>query len=175
MRNVRYNYEAAPLQSISLSRKISNINTIGNIIKHDLRLQWTNETHFCINISLILFSKGPTVCSLFGRKMKRDIRRERTSSHIFFREQVGVNACTPLQARQRRPDWLCVSGSTRILCFCLNLTVWFSSRDLLPVTHLLYPTALIVLSYLCLLITAWQLLKAQGSLGMNRKSMSYVI
>ena len=34
--------------------------------------------------------------------MERHILRERTSSHIFFREPGGANACTPLQARQRR-------------------------------------------------------------------------
>ena len=43
---------------------------------------------------------------------------------------------------------------------CLNLTAWFSLRDLLPVTHLLYPTVQIMLP--CLLITMWRLVKAHG-------------
>ena len=35
--------------------------------------------------------------------MERHINRERTSSsNIFYRDPGGVNACTPLQARQRR-------------------------------------------------------------------------
>ena len=32
----------------------------------------------------------------------------------------------------------------RFSALCLNLTAWFSSRRLLPVTYLLYPSALIV-------------------------------
>ena len=43
----------------------------------------------------------------------------------------------------------------------LNLTAWFSSRGLLPVTHLLYPNALMCCNP-CLLITAWQPIKAYG-------------
>ena len=79
----------------------------------------------------------------------------RDSSHIFFREPGGANACTPLQARQRRPrSTACPSLD------CLNLTAWFSSCGLLLVTHLLDLSAQIVLS--CLLITTWQLDKAHG-------------
>ena len=54
----------------------------------------------------------------------------------------------------------------------LNLSAWFSSRDLLPITHLFDLSALIVLS--CLLIKMWQLAKHSGSLWTNRKSMVYV-
>ena len=79
----------------------------------------------------------------------------------FFREPGIANVCTLLQARQRQL-WsaTCPSLDSRFSALCLNLTVWFSSRVFLPVTHLLYPTALIVLP--CLLITTWQFLKAHG-------------
>ena len=50
----------------------------------------------------------------------------------------------------------------RFSVLCLNLTAWFSSRGLLPVTHLSYPTALIMLSSSCLLIKMWQFAKAHG-------------
>ena len=106
--------------------------------------------------------------------MERHILRERTSSsHIFFLEPVGANACTPLQARQRRPDRLRLARSTAILYLCLNLTTCFSSRGLLPVTHLLYRRALT-----CCYVSVYSsqrdsLSKHTGSPGTNRKSMSY--
>ena len=57
----------------------------------------------------------------------------------------------------------CVSPfRLRFSALCLNLTAWFSSRGLLPVTYLLYPTALIVLWSSCLLIKMWQLAKTYG-------------
>ena len=63
--------------------------------------------------------------------------------HTFFQEPGGANACTSLQARQRRLDRLRVPRSTAILSTLRpNVIAWFSSRDLLPVTHLLYPSAL---------------------------------
>ena len=94
------------------------------------------------------------------RWVERHILREKTSSsHMFFQEPGGANACTPLQAET--PLIGCVSlARRRFSVLCPNLTAWFSSRGLLPVTHLLYPSALVVLS--CLLITTWQLVKAHG-------------
>ena len=62
-------------------------------------------------------------------------------------------------------DRLRVPRSTAIFCHCLNLTAWFSSRDLLPVTHLLYPSAL-----MCCLIRD-RLSKYSRSLGTNWKSV----
>ena len=88
--------------------------------------------------------------------MERHILREKISSfHIFFRKLGGANACTPLKTHQRR---LCSAACPSL--DCPNLTAWFSSRGLLPVTHLFDLSALIVLS--CLLITTWQLVKAHG-------------
>ena len=94
----------------------------------------------------------------------RDIytQRERTySSHIFFHEPEGANACNPLASSAETPRLGCVSLTRlRFSSLCLNLTAWFSSRDPLPGTHLFDLSALIVLS--CLLITTWQLVKAHG-------------
>ena len=95
--------------------------------------------------------------------MERHILRERTSSsHIFFREPGGANACTPLQAHQRRPNQLCVPCSTTILCTlsksdCMVLIMW-SPSSYTPVQ----PDCPDVLSSSSLLITAWQLVKAHG-------------
>ena len=51
----------------------------------------------------------------------------------------------------------CVSlARLRFSALCLNLTAWFSSRGLLPVTHLLYPSALIALLFTNQNVTAWQ-------------------
>ena len=73
----------------------------------------------------------------------------------------GARECQclyPLASSSETPLINCVSLAwQRFSALCLNLTMWFSSHNLLLVTHLLYPTALIVLS--CLLIT-WQLVKA---------------
>ena len=140
----------------------SNTNISGNIIKDDLRLQWTNKTLlYKKNISLTLYSrKGWRFCGVWEKGGETYILRERTSSRIFFQEPGGANACTPLQARQRR---LWSAGCPTLDCdslHCTNLAVWFSSHGLLSVTHLSYPTALIMLS--CLLITTWQLVKAHG-------------
>ena len=91
--------------------------------------------------------------------MERHILRERTSSHIFFREPGGTNACTPWQAKT--PLISCVSlAQLWISALCPNLTTWFSSRGLLLVTHLLYLTAL-----MCCHIpvySSWKLVKAYG-------------
>ena len=73
--------------------------------KHNLRTSMNERTHFFIKIyiSHTLFSKG-LMFLLCVRDGWRDIysERERTSSsHIFFQEPGGANACTPLQTRQR--------------------------------------------------------------------------
>ena len=50
----------------------------------------------------------------------------------------------------------------------LNLTAWFSSRDLLPVTHLLYPTALMSCHIPVYSSQRDSLSKHTGSLGTTR-------
>ena len=97
------------------------------------------------------------------RWVERHILRERTSSsHIFFQEPRGSNACTPLQARQRRLwsaacpsldcDSLLLSKPDRVV-----LITWPPSgyTDVRPE----YPDAP---SPSCLLIKMWQLTKAHG-------------
>ena len=81
------------------------------------------------------------------RWVERHIVRVRTfSSHIFFWE-------TPLLG--------CVSLAQVLFSeLRRKLTTWLSSRVLLQVTHLVYLSALIVLS--CSLITMWQVFKAHG-------------
>ena len=113
------------------------------------------NTLFFINISLILFSKGPTRMLLVERYIERHILRERTSSsHIFFWVPGDAKACTPLQACQRRTDWLCGPSSTLILCtlsksYCVVLITW-SPSSYTPVV----PECPDVLSYPCFLIRA---------------------
>ena len=95
-----------------------NTNISENFIKDDLRLQWTNETHFFIKISLSFYSsKGPMLVVRW--EIDGEIHTQREDfflSHTFYREPGGANACTPLQARQRRPDRLRFPRSTPILC-----------------------------------------------------------
>ena len=123
---------------------------------HDLRNSMNERTHFFIKIYLSLFIlERVDVSVVCERWVERHILRERTSSsHIFFQEPGGANACTLLQARQKQPDRLLVPRSAAILC-----TLSKSARVvLITVTHLFDLSALIVLSIL--LITSWQLVKA---------------
>ena len=115
--------------------------------------------HFFIKISLILFSFS-FVVSL--RDRWRDIYSERTSSHIFFREQRVPKLASLCKLVRDDLIGYVSHARHRFSALCLNLTAWFSSRGLLPVTNLLYPMRPDVLSYPCLLITAWQLVKAHG-------------
>ena len=86
-----------------------------------------------------------------------------SSSHIFFPEQGGVNACTSCKLVRDASDRLRVPLSQlQFSALCPNLTVWFSSHSPLPITHLLYPNALIALSCSYLLIKMRQLAKAHG-------------
>ena len=82
-----------------------------------------------------------------ARGVERHILRERTSSHIYFQKPGGANACTPWSSSET--PLVCYASLARLWfsALSLNLTAWFSSRDLLPVTHLLYPSALITLLF----------------------------
>ena len=146
------------------NRMLYNTNTSGNIIKDNDEIQWTNETHFFIKkyISHFILEKGPQFVVSWEIDGETYTQREDFFTYLL----PGARGCQrlhPLQARQRRPNPLigCVSLTRlRFSALCPNLTAWFSSRDLPPVTHLLNPTALIALS--CFLITTWQLVKAHG-------------
>ena len=140
-----------------------NTNISGNIIKHNLRTSMNERTHFFIKIYLSHFIIERVDVSVVCEKwVERHILRERiSSSHIFFQEPGGANACIPLASSSETALIDCVSlARLRFSALRLNLTAWFSSRGFLPVTHQLYPSALIVLS--CLLITMWQLVIAHG-------------
>ena len=96
------------------------------------------------NISLILFSKmSHSFLLLWEIDGATCTQREDFYSPYRLpgaRERQCLHPT--LQARQRRPDRLRVLRSTPILCLCRNLTARFSSCGLLPVTHLLYLSAL---------------------------------
>ena len=98
-------------------------------------------------------------------------------SHIFFREPRGAIAFTPFTSRRQRR--LCSAVCTwvyfRFSALCLNLTTWFSSCGLLPVTHLLDPTAVTRCHPPVYKSQPDSLSKHTGSQGTNRKSMSCYI
>ena len=133
-----------------------NINISENIIKHNLRTSMNERTHFFIKIYLSHFILERIVVSVVcERWMERNILRERTSSDIFFQEPGGCQRLHPLKSSSETPLIGCVPlDQLQFSALCLNLTAWFSSRGLLPVTHLSYSTAPIELSYPCLLFTA---------------------
>ena len=112
-----------------------NTNTRGKIIKHNLRTSRKERTHFFIKIYLSHFIlKRVDVSVMCERWVERHILRERTSSHIFFQEPGGAN---PLVSLSDTPLLGCVcSAWQRFSALCPNLTTWFSSRGLLPVTYL---------------------------------------
>ena len=146
--------------------------TSGNIIKHNLWTSMNERTHFFIKIYLSHFIlERVDVSVVCERWVKRHILRERTSSsHIFFHEPGG-NACTPLQARQRRlcsaacPSPCTLSKSDRVVLITWSPSGYTPVRPVCPDAP----------SSSCLLIKMWQLTKAHGVIGTNRKSMSYVI
>ena len=129
-----------------------NTNISGNIIKHNLRASMNERTHFFIkNIAHTLYSrKGWCFCGVWEMGGETYSLRERTSSSS---RSQWVPTLAPA-CKLVSLAWL------RFSTLCLNLTSWFSSRGLLPVTHLLYPSALNVLP--CLLIITWQFVRAHG-------------
>ena len=141
----------------------SHTNTSGNIIKHYLRTSMNDRTHFFIkNISHTFILERVEFSVVCERWVERHILRERTSSsHIFFREPGGANACAHLQARQRQPDRLRVPRSTAIFCLSKPARVVLITRSPSGYTPIRSecPDAP---SSSCLLIKMWQLTKAQG-------------
>ena len=132
--------------------------------------------HFFIKIYLSFYSrKGPQfVVGL--RDRWRDIYSERGLLLVPYL-LLGARGCQhlhPLASRLVRDAsaLLRVPGSTPDSLHPLNLTAWLS-QGLLPVTHLL--TALTRCHLPVYLSQRDSLSKHTGSLGTNRKSMSYVI
>ena len=91
------------------------------------------------------------------RWVETQILRERTSSHIFFQEPGGANACTPLQARHL---WsaACPSLNCDSLHSVRVVLISWSPSSYTPV----WPECPDTPSSSCLLIKMWQLTKAHG-------------
>ena len=74
---------------------------------------------------------------------------------------LGARGCQrlhPLASSSETHLIGCVTHARlRFSALCPNLTAWFSSHGLLPVTHLLYPSAL---TWCHILVYSWQLVKA---------------
>ena len=107
-------------------------NTSGNTIKHNLRFSMNKRTHIFIKIYLSHFILERVGVSAVVRDGWRDIYSKRG---LLFPISSSRNQGLPTPARLRVPR-------STVLCLCLNLTAWFSSRGLLPVTHLFYPSVL---------------------------------
>ena len=88
------------------------------------------------------------------------------SSHIFFREPKGANACTPVQAmsseRSETPLIGCMSLATLLILSTLSksdsVVITWSPSGYTPAMTRWHNA----LSSPCLLITTWQLVKAHG-------------
>ena len=119
------------------------------------------NTHFLIKIYLSFYSgKGPLFVVVWEIDGETYTQRGLLLPISSSRNRGVPTLEPPCKLVRTASDRLRVPCPTAILCLCLNLTAWFSSRGLLPVTHLLYQSALIVLPYL--LITMWRLVKAHG-------------
>ena len=127
-----------------------------------LRNSMNERTHFFIKTYLTLYSrKGWWFCGVWEIRGETYTQRE----DFFFPYLLpGVRGRQCLHSLASSSETtsvrLRVPRSTAILCHCPNLTAWFSSRGLIPVTHLIDLSTLIVLS--CLLITTRQLVKVHG-------------
>ena len=127
------------------------------------------------NISLTLYSrKGWCFCGVWEMGGETFTQRENFFPYL-LPGAGGANACTPSQACQRCPDQQRPHARLQFSALCPNLTVWFSSCGLLPVTHLFDPSALTRRHLPVYWSKCESLPKHSESLGMNRKSTSYVI
>ena len=145
--------------------------------KHNLQNSMNARTHFFIKIYLSHFIlEWVDVSVVCERWVERHILWERTSSSISSKRSQRVSTLAPLCKLVRdASNRLRVPRSTAILCTLCKSPAWFSSRDPRPVTHLFDLSAL-TRRYLSVYKSKCDSLsKRTGSLGMNRKSMSYVI
>ena len=135
----------------------------GNIIKHNLQTSMNERTHFFIKIYLSHFILERVDLSVVcERWVERHILRERTSSHIFFREPGVPTLAPPCKLVRDASDWLRVPRSTAILCTLSKsdrvVLITWSPSGYTPV----WPECPDALSSSCLLIKMWQLTKAHG-------------
>ena len=145
-------------------------------IKHNLRTSMNERTNTLLykNISLTLYSrKGWCFCGMWEMGGETYTKRE----DVFFSYLLGSHGCQrlqPLASSSETPLIGCVFlARLRFSALSVNLTVWFLSSRLLPVTHLLYPNALMCF-HPVYSSQRDSLSRHTGSLGTNRKSMSYV-
>ena len=130
----------------------------GNIIKHNLRTLMNERTQFFYkNISLTFYPrKGWCFRGVWEMGGETYTQREDFFPYLL----PGARGCQPLHplaSSSERHLVGCVSHARqRFSALYPNLTVFFSSCDLLPVTHLLYPSALIALLFTNLNMTACQ-------------------
>ena len=149
----RLEYELAYYDSAVHHFNHYTTRTPPNIIKDDLRLNERTK-HFFIKMYLPSF--------VVSWEIDGETYNQRDDFFPYI--LPGPRVCQrlhPVASSSETPLIGCVSHArSAFSTHCPNLTAWFPSRSLFPVTHLLYPTALIVLP--CLLITTWQLVKAHG-------------
>ena len=102
------------------------------------------RTHFFIKIYLSRFILERVDVSV--KDGWRDIYTQREDfffPYLLPGARRVLTLATPPASSSETPLIGCVSlARQRLSAFCLNLTAWFSSRCFLPVTHLLYPSAL---------------------------------
>ena len=101
------------------------------------------------NISLTLYSrKGWCFCGVWEMGGETYTLREDFFFPYLLPGTRGCQRLHPLASSSETPLISCVSHARMwFSALCLNLTACFSSCDLLPVTHLLYPSALIALLF----------------------------
>ena len=134
------------------------------------KFQWTNETLLYKNISFILFLKRAHSLLLIWEIDGGTYTPwgDFFLSHIFFWEPGVPMLAHPCKPYRQRSKHLCSAACPLLdsqFSASLNLTAWFSSRGLLPLTHLLDLTALTR----CLQIKMWQLVKAHGVTSNEQK------
>ena len=141
---------------------------------HDLRISMNERTDFFIKIYLSHFIlERVDISVVCERWVKRHILSERTSSHIFFQEPAVPTLAPPCKLVRDASARLRVPRSTAIPC------PQSKSASVVLVTS--SPSGYIPVVPECSDHTAvylWKfdiLPKHSGSLGTNRKSMSYVI
>ena len=121
-------------------------------------MNFNERTHSLYkNISLTLYSrKGWCFCGVWEMGGETYTPREDFFPYLL----PGARGCQclhPLASSSEMPLISCVSlAQLWFSSLCLNLTAWFSSCGLLPVTHLLYLSALIVLLFTNQNVTACQ-------------------
>ena len=141
---------------VVISKQDSTIS--GNIIQHNLRISM-NERNTSLQKYLSFYSlKGPQLVVSWEVDGEIYLQRGDFFSYLL----PGASGCQRLHYLASSSEMSlvgCVSLVRLFLCLCPNLTAWFSSRCLRPVTHLFNLSSLIVLS--CLLITTWPLVKVR--------------